>query len=230
MTTATQATSSSMATDYSSLLAEGELRFLIHDLNWAGFLKLLDLFEDCGPRMAYLNGTVELMTTGLRHERFKKILGRMIEYVLMELGIPSSALGSMTFKKQSIEHGVEPDECYYIASVDRLDDETEIDLEVVPPPDLVIEVEITSPLLEKLSIYAGLGVPELWRYDGRTFTLLLLQSDGKYGVSSRSRAFPFLPMDVFARFLGEYTPKQESQWSMAYRTWVREVVAPLYQP
>ena len=208
----------------------GELRFLIEDISWEGYLKILDVFIDCGPRMAYLDGRLEQMTTGPRHERFKKILGRMVEDIIVELCIPANALGSTTFKRESAKRGVEPDECYYLANMDRLDDEEKIDLEVVPPPDLVIEVEITSPLLDKLSIYAGLGVPELWRYNGRNLTLLLLQPDGSYTVSSRSRAFPFLPMEAFARHLKDYTPKQESRWALTYRTWVREVVAPLYQP
>ncbi len=230
MTTAIEVPSSPMVPEPPSPPDGGESRYLIQDIGWEGYLKLLDAFVDCGPRMAYLNGTVEQVTTGFRHERFKKILGRMIEYVIIELGIPVYALGSATFQRQGVGRGVEPDECYYLANVDRLDDEDKIDLEVVPPPDLVIEVEISSPLLDKLAIYAGLGVPELWRYDGRDLTLLLLQPDGSYTMSSRSKAFPFLPMDAFARHLQDYTPKQESRWALTYRTWVREVVAPLHQP
>ncbi len=213
-----------------AVMDSGELRFLIEEIGWAGYLKLLEAFTDCGPRMAYLDGTVEQMTTGPRHERFKNILGRMIIDIVVELCIPANALGSTTFKRESLKRGVEPDECYYLANLDRLEDEEHIDLEVVPPPDLVIEVEITSPLLDKLAIYAGLGVPELWRYNGRDLTLLLLQPDGSYAESPRSRAFPFLPMEAFAHHLKNYTPKQESRWALTYRTWVREVVAPLHQP
>ena len=94
----------------------------------------------------------------------------------------------------------------------------------------MIEVEITSPLLNKLAIYAGLGVPEIWRHDDRTLTVLLLQPDGTYAESSTSRAFPFLPMAAFAGQLDKRDPLNDTRWARAFRVWVREVVAPLHLP
>ena len=207
----------------------GESRLLIGDaIDWAGYEALSDLLGASRTRVYYLEGTVELMTTGLQHERFKRALGRMVDLLVFELDIPANALGSMTFRREGARRGLEPDECYYIAHVDRVQDAAEkLDLETTPPPDLVIEVELTSPLLNKLLIYAGLGVPEIWRFDGRTLTVLVLQPDGVYIPSETSRAFPWLPMSGFAGQLRNYQPQAETRWARAYRDWVRDVVAPL---
>ena len=179
--------------------------------------------------MAYLDGTVELMSPHMLHERFGSLLGMMVEALTEELDIPRNALGSTTFFKQSVDRGAEPDECYYLSNIDRLVGQEKGDLDLLPPPDLVIEVEITSALLDKLRIYAGLGVPEIWRHDGQVLTVLCLQPDGSYTNSTGSRAFPFLPMDAFAQQLQGYDLTQETRWIKAFRVWVRDVVAPLYQ-
>jgi len=212
------------------LSSEGERRFAIDNLGWSGYQTLLDLFGDDGPRMYYLNGTVELMTVGFSHESRKKVLARMVEALTEELDIPIRAAGSATLKRESVERGAEPDESYYVANAERVGGATEMDLEVIPPPDLVIEVEITSPLLDKLSLYGGLGVSEIWRHGRQGLTILLLQPDGSYVGSTQSRAFPFLPMVGFAQQLQDYDPANETRWIRAFRAWVREVVAPLHQP
>ena len=202
----------------------------IHNLGWSGYQTLLDLFGDDGPRMYYLDGTVELMTVGFSHESRKNSLGRMVETLTEELDIPIVSAGSVTLKRESVKRGAEADESYYIANAALMGGVTEMDLEVVPPPDLVIEVEITSPLLDKLSLYGGLGVAEIWRHGRQGLTILLLQPDGSYAASSQSRAFPFLPMAGFAQQLQDYDPANETRWIRAFRAWVREVVAPLHQP
>lgn len=218
----------------------GEARVLLRDVGWEGYQDLIERSGDGGRRMSYLDGSVEQMTIGPRHEGYKRILARMIDYIIMELGIATWPLGSTTFQRASNRRGVEPDDCYYLASMDGLaeylagptrdSEDAPVDLDLAPPPDLVVEVELSSPLLDKLAIYAGLGVPELWRYDGRRFRILLLQPDGSYAESSVSRAFPFLPVAGFGQHLAAYDPRQEITWVRAYRDWVREVVAPLYQP
>ncbi len=208
---------------------EGERLFLLNNVDWAGYEKLLEMFGDHGPRMSYLDGMVELMSPGPIHEQFSQILGRMVVDLIVELNIPAKAQGSTTFKRRDRERGLEPDECFYLASLPLLRGRDLRTLDPLPPPDLVIEVEITSPLLDKLDIYAGLGVPEIWKHNQDGLTILGLQPDGRYAPEGRSRAFPFLPIDGFRRQLAAYDPDDETTWTRAYRTWVREVVAPLYQ-
>ncbi len=207
----------------------GELRFLLYNINWDGYEKLLEVFGDDGPRMSYLDGMVELMAPDLLHEYSKYVLGRMVSDLIVGLRIPANGYGSSTFKKRDAERGLEPDECFYLTNRQAVWGMKKGDLDVIPPPDLVIEVEISSSLLDKLDIYAGLGFPEVWRYDGANLIVLLLRADGTYAPSAQSRAFPFLPLDEFARQLANYDPEIETEWTIAYREWVRVVVAPLSQ-
>ena len=210
--------------------SRGETRFLLYPMDWVGYQKLREILGDEGPRMAYLNGVVELMAPDFLHEESSHILCRMVSDLIVGLGILAKGLGSSTFTRDSVEHGVEPDECFYLTNIDRVVGQKKGNLDILPPPDLVIEVEITSSLLDKLKLYAGLGVPEIWRYDGSILTILLLQFDSTYAVSTTSRAFPFLPLAGFVDQLARYDPANETGWTIAYREWVRAVVTPLYQP
>jgi len=212
------------------LLIEGTSRFLIHCLDWDGYEKLLEIFGDDGPRISYLDGMIELMSPGPIHEQVSVILGRMVSDMIVELNIPSKEQRSTTFRRRDLNRGLEPDDCFYLTSVALLRGQDLKTMDPLPPPDLAIEVEDTAPLLDKLAIYAGLGVPEIWRYNKDGLTILSLGADRQYLPVAQSRAFPFLPMDDFRRLLATYDPDNETAWFRAYRTWVREVVAPLYQP
>ena len=207
----------------------GEHRFVIYNVGWDGYEALLELFGDDGPRMNYSQGNVELMSPLIPHEFFKKLFGFMIESMIVELDIPANALGSTTYKRRLADRGLEADECYYIANAGKLGDRRRPDLDVDPPPDLALEIEITNSLVDKLGIYAGIGVPEIWRFDGETLSVLLLQPDGTYARSETSRSFPFLPMGDFGRFLDDYDQADETGWKRSYLVWVREVLLPLFR-
>ena len=207
----------------------GEIRVLLPDVDWDSYQNLVEAFEDGGIRLTYLEGTVEAMVAHFEHEGGSKLLSRAIEELLVSLRIRARSLRSTTFTSREAERGLEPDECYYLGNFERLRGQTKGDLNVIPPPDLVIEVEITSPLLDKLGIYARLGFPEVWRFDGETLTVLVLGGNGTYAPSQQSRAFPFLPLAEFRARLATYDPGNETEWFVAYRDWVRAVVAPLYQ-
>lgn len=97
---------------------------------------------------------------------------------------------------------------------------------VDPPPDLAIEIEITRSVLNRLGIYAKLGVREVWRFDGEALTVLLLGPDGNYAPSPTSAAFPYLPMGEIARFLND-EGTDDTRWGRAFRAWVREVIVPI---
>ncbi len=207
----------------------GELRFMLYNVGWEGYQALLKIVGDHGPRITYSRGSVELMSPLLPHEGFSKRLGRIVEAIGEELEIPIRPSRSLTWNREDLDRGLEPDESFFIASVGRIGSRMKLDLEVDPPPDLAIEVEITNSILDKLEIYARLGVPELWRFDGESLTVLLLGADGPYAPSTRSAAFPFLPMDEVARFLIDPDLSDESRWGRTFRRWVRDVLLPIYR-
>lgn len=210
-------------------MVEGESRFLIHCLDWAGYEKLLKIFGDDGPRVSYLDGLVELMSPGPIHEQRSQLLGRMVTLLTTELNIPIRAQGSTTFKGRDRKRGLEPDQCFFLQTLPSLQGLDLATLDPLPRPDLVIEVEVTSALLNKLDIYAGLGVPEIWHHDRNGLEILLLGPDGRYTAADQSRAFPFLPVVGFRQQLDAFDPDAETAWNRSFWTWVREVVAPLYQ-
>lgn len=202
-------------------------RFLFRGVGWEGYQAILKLVANRRVRVTYDRGDVELMSPLPIHERYKSLFGRMIETLTEELGSPIISVGSMTIGGEDADRALEPDECFYLASFGRLRDPDRIDLDVDPPPDLAVEIDITRSSLNKMEIYAALRIPEVWRFDGDSFRIFILQADGQYRHSETSEAFPFLPMTEFVRFVREPGTANGTLWIRNFRTWVREVVVPL---
>jgi Uma2 family endonuclease len=173
-------------------------RFVLHDVSWSGYEQIGDALRDRPAlRLTYDRGSLELMTTSQRHERGKKLLGRLVETLAEECDLAVLPAGSMTFRREDLRRGLEPDESYWIAHQQEMQAREDWDPSADPPPDLVIEIEITRSALPRMGIYAALGVPEVWRYDGGRLEICLLTSDGTYRTSSTSPTFPgFLAEEV----------------------------------
>jgi Uma2 family endonuclease len=118
------------------------------------------------------------------------------------------------------------DKCYYFVNAGRIHDPGRISLDVDPPPDLAIEIDITRSCLDRIGIYAALRIPEVWRFDRETMSVLRLQANGTYAQADASGVLPFLPMAEIARFLREYDQNNDTRWGRAFRAWVREELAP----
>jgi Uma2 family endonuclease len=179
-------------------------------------------------RLTYDRGDLEIMSPLPIHECFKELLGRLIVAITEELDIPMISAGLTTFNREDVDRGLEPDQCYYFQSAAKIHDRLRIDLRVDPPPDLAVEIDITSHSFNRLKIYAALGVPEVWRFDGEVLQVLLLQSDGSYQVSERSAAFPFLPMSEVSRRILSYDFANDTRWAREIRAWVRNELAPRF--
>ena len=167
-------------------------RLLLKDINWQQFEAILEeLGEHRATRLAYNQGTLEIMTPLLEHEKAKSIIGNIVEFLLEEFQLDYEPSASTTFKNSNMTKGVEPDESFYIASRKAIIGKDKIDLAKDPPPDLAIEIDITSRT--ELEIYQMLGVPEVWRLrrDGKLEINVLFQ--GKYVASKMSPTFPNLP-------------------------------------
>jgi Uma2 family endonuclease len=141
-------------------------------------------------RLTYDRGALELMTLALEHESLVRFFSLLILALTLELGLPLKGGGSTTFRRRRRRRGLEPDECFWIASEPLVRGKERIDLRRDPPPDLALEVDISYSTLDRLSIYAALRVPEVWRYDGQTIAFHILGLDGRYTVAAQSKAMP----------------------------------------
>lgn len=200
-----------------------EQRFVLHGVSWQTYNALLDELESSAVRLTYDRGTLELMSPSQDHERFKTLIGRVIEMFTEELDIPLQSGGSTTWRKEDLDRGLEADECYYIQHEPQICDRDVIDLSVDPPPDLAVEVEISRSLLDKFAVYAALRVPEIWRYNGDVLRVFALQSDGSYAESNHSVNLPQLDPRQVAYFLALRAEKRETEWARTFRRWVMEL-------
>jgi Uma2 family endonuclease len=161
------------------------------------------------------------MSPLLSHEQYGALIAQMVELFTLERNIPRHSGGSTTFRREARRRGLEPDRCYWIQNAYRMQSRKDFDPELDPPPDLAIEVDITHGSLDRMSIYADLGVPEVWRFGGQAFGIHLLTEQRTYEPGTRSRALPELPPDVVLRFLHMSDEKGEMELMRAFRAWVR---------
>lgn len=183
--------------------------FVVHDVSWEQYEAILAALGDrAGVRVTYCEGVLELMSPGGPHEGRKTILARLVEAYAEEAELPLSGYGSMTVRKRLAERGVEPDECYVLGTVE--------DGEI---PELAIEIIEKSGTINKLSVYAGLGVPEVWFLKKGKLSIHLLGPDG-YAEAGQSRLLPGL--DV--AWLTEFMLRKGDQTSVvrAWRARLRE--------
>jgi Uma2 family endonuclease len=200
----------------------GETRIVLEPISWGLYQQILrELGDNRGQRLAYDNGRLEIMSPSNLHEDVKKIAARLIEAYGDATGIDVQGFGSWTMDREALQKGIEPDECYYVQSFEAIAHKRP-DLAVDPPPDLAIEVDITRSTLPKQPIYAALGIPEIWRYDGKRFIILLRTDAGGYAESQQSRCFPALPIDEFNRFVQIGLKSRQPAAIRALRQWLKD--------
>lgn len=192
---------------------------ILHGVSWRTYQSLLlELEGQPGHRLVFDHSTLEIVNPLPSHEKQKKILARFVELITETLEVEVVSLGSTTWSRQDLLKGVEPDECYYIQHESVMRGKQEINLTQDPPPDLVIEIDITSPSDRRLSIYAALGVPEVWQFDGVTLSILNL-SQGDYEYVDRSSAIAVLTRVEIQSWINQANNMPETQWAKAVRAW-----------
>ncbi|HEY9848066.1 MAG TPA: Uma2 family endonuclease [Leptolyngbyaceae cyanobacterium] len=196
-------------------------RVLFHDVSWQEFEQILEELGEKRPsRLAYINGTLEIRVPLPEHEKAKVIIGDLVKALLDECDRNWEPLGSTTFKREDMAAGIEPDDCFYIQNYAQMIGKTRIDLTIDPPPDLAIEIDVTSKT--QVSAYQALGVPEIWRYENGKIQIYLLQS-GKYVESQSSPTFPNFPViEEITPFLKMSQTIGTSQAIREFRKWLRE--------
>ena len=204
-------------------------QLLLKNVSWQQFQDILqNLGESRSARLSYSQGTLEIMTPLPEHEDNKVIIGDLVKAILEEMDIEFRSLGSTTFENEAMKQAVEPDDCFYIQHEAQIRGKKRLNLEIDPPPELAIEIDITSRT--KFNNYQELGVTELWRYNGSTLEINILKS-GKYVQSETSLAFPNLPIaDVLHDFVEQSKVRGRNATMKAFRAWVREQLANHKQP
>ncbi len=197
-------------------------QLLVKDVSWQMYENILEeLGEKRAARINYSQQILEIMTPLPGHEISKVIIGDLVKALCEELEVEFWSLGSTTFKSKDMAVGVEPDDCFYIQNESAIRGKNRIDISIDPPPDLAIEIDITSR--SRLNNYEVLGVTELWRYDGQSLEIDVLES-GKYVKSNISQNFPSFPLvDVIPQYVEQSKIKGRNATIKAFRNWVREL-------
>jgi len=196
-------------------------QLLLEDVSWQQLEGILaELGESRAARLSYSNGRLEIMVPLPEHEKAKEIIGDMVKILLEERQIAFEPLGSTTLKNERMIQAVEPDACFYIQNQAAVIGKNRLDMSVDPPPDLAIEIDLTSRT--QLENYQILGVPELWRYARRGLQINVLQA-GRYVESDFSPTFPDIPMlELINRYVQHSQVAGRTQAIQAFRSWVRE--------
>jgi Uma2 family endonuclease len=197
-----------------------EQRFRLSLVSWEKYESLRAWFEGRPLRITFDRGEIEIRTLSYLHERTKKLLARLIESLSVEIDCDIHSGGSMTFKREDLERGLEPDECWWIEHEPQMRERSDYDPLTQPPPDLVMEVEVSRSVLDRLAIYVAMNVPEVWRWDGERLRFCLLKR-GKYEESAQSKSFPMLAASELQRFVA-MTGVSETKLLRDFRDWITQ--------
>jgi Uma2 family endonuclease len=192
-----------------------------HEVSWRDYEELLDAVgEAISLRISYDEGTLQIMSPSSKHEYVTKLIERLVDRLSMRHRIKILFYGSATLKKQTEQKGAEADACFYIQTADAVGRKEQIDFNTDPPPDVVLEIDIHHESISKLPIYAALGVPELWRYDGGALTIYQLR-EGHYVFADASRALPILTGTVLTEFLARIPKEDQYDILLAFEEWLK---------
>jgi Uma2 family endonuclease len=165
-----------MATVLQPVTITADHHVILHNISWETYERLLYEQQDSGStRLTYDRGSLEIMILSLQHERLKHTLATLVEVIAEERNLDLEGAGSTTFRRADAARGFEADACFYLRHAAQMRAREEIDLAIDPAPELVIEIDITHPSLDKLPIFAAFGVTEVWRHDGSQLTIYALE-------------------------------------------------------
>ncbi len=196
-------------------------RVTLDDISWAEFEAILEeLGEHRHSHIAYYQGVLEFRMPLPGHERAKVLISHLLVVLLDALELEWESLGSTTFKRQTMQAGIEPDDCFYIRNYAAVIGKQRLDLDVDPVPDLAIEVDLTS--FTQTSAYQGLGIPELWRVNQEQLEIWVLKN-GQYQSVSQSQLFPALPIvEGFSLFLAKSQTLPISGLRREFKQWLQD--------
>ncbi|MBI4471996.1 MAG: Uma2 family endonuclease, partial [Acidobacteria bacterium] len=201
---------------------------VLDDVSWEEYEEILVHLESRPSiRTTYDQGRLEIVTTSPVHEKWKEFILGLVRVVCQELNIAAESYGGFTQKKRKDEKGTEADTCFYIANAERMIGKDEIDINVDPPPDIVVEVDKANQSLRKFPIYATFGVPEIWRCDVRHKQIEIYElRDKKYVENPSSRFFPILTGAVLVDFIEQSRTIGQTAALAVFQEWIRSAPKP----
>ncbi len=192
-----------------------ERKIVLENVSWETYERLLaDRGGRAGPRFTYDQGTLEIMSPSFEHGTAEQVLGDIVKLALEEMNRDFVCAGNATFKRETLQRGFEPDSSFYIRDAGRMRRKKELDLEMDPPPELIIEVDVTTDSIVKLPLYAAFGIGEVWRYNNEVEIWIL--DSGRYIQRQTSIAIPNLSSQLISEWL-------QSSRKMTSPDWRREV-------
>lgn len=199
---------------------------------WSVYTRLADFRDERRRRVkiTFDRGRIEVMSPKSRHEQPHFRLSLIVVTLAEELGLEIVNVGATTFRNEAAEQGLEADESFYIANAKPVIGANDINLATHPPPDLAIEIDLTSSSLAKEAIYGRMGVPELWRHDDHEIVIRIRRQDGTYATSEHSLAFPPLRATDLTRLLEETNDMGEIAFLRHCRAWAKSLVSPAANP
>jgi Uma2 family endonuclease len=194
-----------------------------HSVTWEEYEALLErVGEASGLRLSFDNGTLQAMTLSPEHEKYVRFIERLVSTLSLRLRIKTLSFGSATLKKRQKGKGSEPDACFYVQTAAALGKRIQLDFAVDPPPDIAVEVDVHHDSHSKLPIYLALGVPEIWRYDGRQMTVLRLESEAYVEIEA-SPALPMLTGRILTEYLTRMREEGEFEAVLAFDHWLQSL-------
>ena len=192
-----------------------------HGLGWDDYEEVLEAVGEASSlRISFDDGTLQIMTLSQRHEKYSTLIERMVDRLSSFLRIKVLFYGSATMRKSENQKGVEPDACFYVQNAPLVGTKDEIDFNTDPPPDVVVEIDLHHDSISKFPIYAALGVPEFWRYDGSTLAIYHL-IEGQYQPSEASQSLPLLTGAVLTEFLDRIPKEDQYEILLAFEEWLK---------
>lgn len=200
-----------------------EKRVTLYNISWHSYEQILEALGDKrASRLNYYQEILEIVTPLEAHESASDRIGILIHILAEELNLNIKSMASTTLNNPALKIGAEPDKCYYIQNEPAVRGKV-VNLAVDPPPDLVLEVDITHTDIDKNKLYQNMGVLEFWRYNGKNLTIYLFK-EGQYQEAENSSTFSILTKSAIYEFLAQCHTQGESQSKRNFRTWVKQQI------
>jgi Uma2 family endonuclease len=196
---------------------------VLHNISWETYERILADHESSSvPRFTYDRGDLEIMSPRPEHEDTNWSIALSVAIITESLGIEYRALGSTTFKRRDLERGFEADSCFYVRNELRMRGKQTFDLTVDPPPDIVVEIDITRSSQQKHGVFASLGVPEVWSHDGGRLSMFSLQGSGYIEIET-SRELPGVTAKLISDIVAASPSMGRNEWTRYVRRLVRDL-------